>query len=221
MSLNIKNFNNIEDIVDFISHSINTKLSEDKRVLWFLSGGSSIKIETKIAERINKEHKGDLVITLSDERYGEVNHSDSNWFQLLESGFDIPKAKLVPFLTGKSFKDTTIELREKIRIELNKADYKIGIFGIGIDGHTAGILPHTEAVNSNELICAYDTHQYDRITITGKAISFLDEAIIIAIGDMKWPMIEKLEKDIPIDEQPAQILKSVPLLTIFTDYRAE
>ncbi len=94
------------------------------------------------------------------------------------------------------------------------------MFGLGIDGHIAGILPRSDAVNSQELICTYDTPQYDRITITPHVISMLDEAIMCALGDMKWPMIEKFEEDWPIDEVPSQILKSVPLLTIFSDYRA-
>ena len=42
--------------------------------------------------------------------------------------------------------------------ELKIAEYKIGLFGIGVDsGHTAGILPDSEAVNCQELVCSYDT----------------------------------------------------------------
>ena len=100
---------------------------------------------------------------------------------------------------------------------MDNADYKIWNFGIGIDGHTAGILPHTEAVNSSELVCAYNTPLFDRVTITPKVIKELDEAIVFAMGENKWPILEKLEKEFPLEEDPSQILKQVKLLTIFTD----
>ena len=219
--LNIKTTNNLEEIADFVASSINKQLAEGKRVLWFVTGGSSIKVQSKVADKINTNLPGRLVITLTDERFGPENHPDSNWYQLKQLGFEIEKAKIITFLTGESFTDTTKRLREVLKEELEKADYKIGNFGIGIDGHTSGILPHTEAVNSRELVCAYETPQFDRVTITPKVISQLDEAIVFAMGDNKWPILEKLEKEFPLDEDPSQILKTVPLLTIFTDYKAE
>ena len=221
MSFNLVNTKDIEQISDFVAASINRELDNGHKVLWFATGGSSIKIESRIAQKIHKDFKGELVITLTDERFGNLNHPDSNWFQLKESGFDVPSAKFIPFLNGKSFRETVEEIRVKIKEEFEKADYKIGMFGLGIDGHIAGILPRSDAVHSDELICAYDTPQYDRITITPHVISKLDEAVMCALGDMKWPMIEKFEEDWPIDEVPSQILKSVPLLTIFSDYKKE
>ena len=71
---------------------------------------------------------------------------------------------------------------------------------------------------------------FSRITITPFAIKKLDEAVIWAQGEEKWEVIKNLKNDIParphegsgaggdITKQPAQILKKVPLLTIFTDY---
>lgn len=221
MSLNIKTTDNLEEIADFVAASINKQLSDGKRVLWFVTGGSSIKVQSKVADKINTNLPGRLVITLTDERYGEENHPDSNWYQLKVLGFEIEKAKIIPFLTGESFTDTTKRLREVLKEELKKADYKIGNFGIGIDGHTAGILPHTEAVNIPELVCAYETPQFDRITITPKVILELDEAIVFAMGENKWPILEKLEKEFTLEEDPSQILKKVPLLTIFTDMKME
>jgi len=220
MNLNIKTTKDIEEIADFVAGSINRKLEKGKRVLWFVTGGSSIKVQSRIANKIKTNLPGRLVITLTDERFGEENHSDSNWFQLKQLGFEIPNAKIIVFLTGESFRETTERLREVIKEEIKKADYKIGNFGIGIDGHTAGILPNSEAVNSKELVCAYGTPQFDRITITPKVILELDEAVVWMQGEDKWQVVKDLiENDIEIIKQPAQILKKVPLLTIFTDYR--
>lgn len=221
MNLNIKTTKDEEDIAVFVAEAINSKLAEGKRVLWFVTGGSSIKVQSKVADKINTKLPGRLVITLTDERFGAENHPDSNWYQLKHSGFEIDNVKIINFLTGESFSDTTKRLREVLKDELEKADYKIGNFGIGIDGHTAGILPFSDAVNSSELVCSYETPSFDRITITPKVITKLDEAIVFAMGEMKWPILEKLQKEFPIDEDPSQILKTVPLLTIFTDYKAD
>jgi 6-phosphogluconolactonase/glucosamine-6-phosphate isomerase/deaminase len=217
MNLNIKTTKDIEEVANFTANSINKQLELGKRVLWFVTGGSSIKVQSKIAPKINTKFPGRLVITLTDERFGKENHPDSNWYQLKQLGFEIDKVKIINFLEGESFTDTVKRLRIVLREELVKADYKIGMFGIGIDGHTAGILPHTEAVNSLELVCAYETPQFDRVTITPKLISQLDEAVVFAMGENKWPILEKLAKEFPLEEDPSQILKTVPLLTIFTD----
>ena len=42
MNLNIKTIKNDEEIVEFVAGSINRQLEKGKKVLWFISGGSSI-----------------------------------------------------------------------------------------------------------------------------------------------------------------------------------
>jgi 6-phosphogluconolactonase/glucosamine-6-phosphate isomerase/deaminase len=219
MSLNIKTTKNILEIADYVSSVINRELKLGNKVLFFISGGSAIPLEVEISKKISEVNSGNLVVTLVDERYGLVDHLDSNWFNLKEGGFKIKGAKFIPMITGKDFSTTIKDAQKMLKDEITKAQYKIGIFGVGIDGHTAGILPKTEALKSKELACAYQTELYDRITITPKTILMLDEAIIYAMGDIKWPIIEKLKNEISIEEMPAQILKKVPLLTIFTDYK--
>jgi 6-phosphogluconolactonase len=218
VNLNINN--NIGGMVDFVSSSINRELSLGKKVLWFISGGSSIYAEIEIYKKITPAQDR-LVITLVDERYGPVGHKDSNYFQLKELGFDIPESKFIPYLNGDDISNTTQNINKIICEEIKKTDYMIGIFGIGTDGHTAGILPNSTALNSKEFVCGYKTELYNRITITPKVIGMLDEAILYAVGEPKWKVVNKLSYEIPIEDMPAQILKKVPLLTIYTDYVKE
>ena len=222
MKLNIKSADNTKEIADFVVNLINNKLEENLRVLLFVSGGSAIPFEVFISNKISKLYINNLTVTLIDERYVPVDNSDSNWFNLKKEGFNTENIKFIPYLTGKDFNTTTKEIEKILKKEINNSDYKIGIFGIGIDGHTAGILPHTLAVSSKDYVCAYETELYNRITITPFAVEKFDQAIVYAVGKSKWPILEKLENDtLSIDEQPAQVLKKVPLLTIFTDYKAE
>ncbi|PIR68677.1 hypothetical protein COX93_01290 [Candidatus Nomurabacteria bacterium CG_4_10_14_0_2_um_filter_30_12] len=219
MNIALKNTKDIKEVSDFIASSILKQLDLDKKVLFFIAGGSSVSVAVAVANNLKKDLLSNLVVVLTDERYGEVSHKDSNFFQLIEKGFDIPQAKIIPVLNNDD-KIITVEKFSKILgQELKKSDYKIALFGIGADGHVAGILPYSGAVYSEDLVYGYDTPTFSRITITPKVIKDLDEAIVWAQGENKWEALENLEKDIDINLAPAQILKKVPLLTIFTDYK--
>ncbi len=219
MNLNIKNINNLTEVATIISSSILYQLEAGKRVLLFLSGGSAIPLEVEVSRQIKKFPHANLVVTLADERFGLLNNPDSNWFKLMSAGFDLPEARGIPFLTGDKLLATETRIHDLLEIELNKANYKIAILGFGIDGHTAGIFPHTKAVTAHDVIFSYETEPYHRITITPRVIESLDEIVVFAEGEDKWPIISALKDDISIDEQPAQLFKKVPLLTIYSDYK--
>lgn len=208
-----------EDAANFIASSILNKLKSGKRVLFFVTGGSSIAVGAKVAKFLENYPHKNLTIMLTDERYGLEGHKNSNWQQLLEKGFSLPEAKLVSILSGGNCVVTTEKFNQNLEQEFKNAEYKIGLFGIGKDGHTAGILPE-RAMRSENLAFSYETPTFFRITMTPKAIEKLDEAVIWAQGKDKWNTLESLEKNIPTIKQPAQILKKVPLLTMFSDYSA-
>lgn len=226
MDFTIKTTSRPEDAGEFLASTILKRLELGKKVLFLISGGSAIPVVLKTAdilrESANKNQSKNLqnlTITLADERYGEIDHPDSNWRQLTEKGFNLPEAKIIYVLTGDDMETTAEKWNEALKQELEKADYRIGLFGIGADGHTAGILPESPAVLSDSFAHGYTTSQFSRITMTGKAIEKLDEAVAWVQGENKWGVIESLAKNADINLQPAQILKKVPLLTIFTDYK--
>ena len=191
-------------------------------MLLFLTGGSSISVGVKIAEILKQEDKNlleNLAVTLTDERYGPIDHFNSNFFQLTEKGFSLPSAKIIPVLIDDDRNITTEKFETNLNEEFTKAEYKIGLFGVGADGHTAGILPLSEATHAESLAFSYDTATFSRITITFNSIKKLDEAVVWMRGEDKWNIIEDLKTEIDIIKQPAQILKKVPLLTIFSDYK--
>jgi len=218
MALNIYKNKDQKEIAEYIYSSINKQLTLGKKVLWFICGGSSIDIEVLIANKLKDIPKDRLTITLTDERYGDIDHIDSNLSQLYKKGFHIDGAKIIPFLNGKDIESTTKDIIKILKKEIDISDYKIGLFGVGVDGHTAGILPYSKALYSNDLISYYNTPLYKRITITEKVIEKLDEGFVYALGELKIPVIEELkENNISTEVQPSQILKKIPILTIFTD----
>lgn len=208
----------VKDYVEpggFIANKILEKLAQNKKVFWFATGGSSSRICIEVAKIISEHSHQGLTVSLTDERYGPVGHQDSNWQKLIEGGFVLPEARLMPVLLGENRSITTEQFNTKLEEALDSADYKIGLFGVGLDGHTAGILPESPAVESPDWAVDYGSEKFERITITPKTIARLDEAVVFTEGKEKLIILQSLEKDANIKDQPAQILKSVPLLTIF------
>ncbi len=213
-----KKITSTKPVADYISDTLTRALHAGRQTLWLVPGGSSIAIAIEVSKRLHSQNLQNLAVTLTDERYGQVGHADSNWLQLQDGGFDLPGATLLPILNGQDRAQTTEEFDKLLGKALEHADYAFGFFGIGPDGHTAGILPNSPAVYSQHLAASYDAGNFERITVTPLAIARLDEAVTYAVGKPKWPVLEQLEKTSQeFTKQPAQALKTVPGLTIFND----
>jgi len=223
MGMTFRTTTDLDEVAIFIASSVVKQLEAGKKVLLFLTGGSSVVVGVKIAD-ILRESKdtnllANLTVTLTDERYGPIDHFNSNFFQLTEQGFSLPQAKIIPILVDEDRNITVEKFNANLNEEFIRAEYKIGLFGVGVDGHTSGILPETSAVNAKDLAFGYDTATFSRITITFNAIEKLDEVVVSAQGKDKWKVLEELKTDIELTRQPAQILKRVPVLTIFSDMK--
>jgi 6-phosphogluconolactonase/glucosamine-6-phosphate isomerase/deaminase len=212
----------IETASQLLFSALRSHLANNERVLWLLSGGSAIDVAVRVSQLLPIDYQENLYVMLMDERYGTVGHADSNWKGMQAAGFDFAKVTAMPTLDGYDA-ERTRDLFEQHFTELMKAcQYHVGLFGIGADGHTAGILPHSEASASHEVVAMYSAGPFQRITLTADALKRLDEAFVYAIGKDKWPvMAQILNEDKPFDDQPAQLLKVLPKMTLFTDYKGE
>lgn len=212
-------FRKIDDAapaVDYLVSLLREKLSDGSKVLWLVPGGSAIAVAVKVAQGLQNSDLTNLTVTLTDERYGPVGHEDSNWHQLHHAGFHLPGATMVPVLHGHSVQETTTEFARHLQEYCQGAAYCVGFFGLGPDGHTAGILPASPAVTADEWACSYQAN-FLRVTMTPPAIAALDEAVVYAMGEAKRRPLEQLQQDLPTSQQPAQALKKVPKLIIFND----
>ena len=209
-----------------LARSIEAALHDGRQVLWLLSGGSAVDIAAKAAKALPDTGMKNVTISLIDERFGPVGHPESVWQQLEEAGFAVTGAKLVPVLNGKSLEETAAAWEKAMREAFETCDYKIGLLGIGPDGHTAGILPHSPAssYSGSKLVFAYQSEAipgvrpaFERITLTRHALSQLDEIVAPAMGESKREALENLQRELPVDEQPAQILKQAKELYVYND----
>ena len=206
-----------------LTRSLTDALTTHSRVLWLVPGGSNIALAVRVMQSLSEQVSQKLHIMLTDERYGALDHADSNFRQLREAGFTPLSAHFIPTLeAGLSLEATAAKYAENFEREASEAGYIIAQFGIGPDGHIAGILPGSPASRSEQLAVGYHTEQFDRLTLTFPALKRIDEAYVFAFGEAKKPALEQLKAaTLPLTEQPAQILRQIPEATVYNDCIAE
>jgi 6-phosphogluconolactonase/glucosamine-6-phosphate isomerase/deaminase len=218
--MNYRYIPSTDTVSEYLAETLQTHLAANEDVLWLVSGGSAIATAVAVADKLKDSDLSGLSVSLVDERYGTIGHSAENWRQLLEAGFKLPTAQLYRPLTGHSRAETTMAFNLWLAEHITHANYSIGLFGIGTDGHTAGIKPGTASVDVPEWETDFDGADFERITMTPRAIEQLNEAVLLAMGPEKSEVIDQLlHQNLPLTVQPAQVLKMVKKSTLFTDYK--
>ncbi len=209
--------------ISSLGNTIGNALKEGRNVLWVLSGGSNISIAVEVMNMLQnfvaKKDLERLTITLSDERYDDLGHKDSNWQQLIDAGLNISNINTIPVLLGLDFEKTKDDFSVKVKKAYNKADIIIGQLGIGTDGHIAGILPSSRGIDDTSVAVAYEANDYKRITLTLKMIKKISVVFLFAFGESKKSIIRGLtsRSDLATNEMPAQILKKMKDVRVYCD----
>lgn len=206
---------------------LTTRLTEELRangsVLWLVSGGSNIALSVQVMRDLPEDMLPRLTCLLTDERYGKPGHADSNWQQLAQAGFmerDVRfPATLIPDMT---LDDTCLHYDTLIAKELASAERVVAQFGIGGEGHIAGIMPRSSALASDKLVAGYDSADFRRITLTPVALRQAHLAYAYVYGETKLEALQRLQSQkLSLDEQPAQILKEIDEAHLYTDQKLE
>lgn len=211
---------NWDDAANALAKRLIDELSSGKHVLWLTSGGSNVDAAVNIMHQIPEDLSANLSVMPVDERYGTPGHADSNWRKLSDSGFQSKKARLIPALKdGLDFKQNITHYNELAQQAFSEHEVVIGQLGIGADGHIAGILPGSPACDeSKELITGYSAPPFKRMTLTFPGLKKIDAAYVLAFGDNKLEPLNRLKSEtVPINEQPAQILKSIGETYVYND----
>lgn len=202
-------------LADLVAEEVIEQLTNGKKVCLFLGGGSLVNSYDFLAEKLflarSPEIELDfdlLTITLTDERL----HTDqSNAMTLytkskilveaMKSGANIllpnfsqnPKASVAVF---DKFLTTIFN-------ETNQY-YPIGVVGVGVDGHIAGIKPNPSAERFSKTFVTPKATQrfvanYDwaddfpwRITLNPKALELLNSIYVGAFGELKLGVLDQL-----------------------------
>jgi len=210
---------NQKSAITGLAESINSALErDDQDILWLVSGGSAIEIAVE-ARKLLDVTKTDkrLHVGLIDERYGSKDHKDSNYLALIQAGFNTSGIIMHPVLKNKSLETTTSDYNQIITKLVNDCNTVIALYGMGGDGHTAGLLPNNPIMNSEQIVDSYKGKDFYRITTTPRLIKLLDEVVLYVVGKSKWPIISMFIRN-QADNLPVEILYNAKKLSVYTDY---
>lgn len=200
--------------------ALGSALATHERVLWLISGGSNIALSVAVMNELDEGVTERLVIMQTDERYVAPDSSDCNWRQLVDAGFDPKQATTYPVIERADEARDAVVARFGARLaaEFDAADIVIGQFGIGGDGHTAGVKPHSVGIASQELACGYTAADFERVSMTLAAICHMNQAFIYAFGDDKYEALQALiARHASRDDQPAAIFWDLTAASLFSD----
>lgn len=146
-----------------------------------------------------------------DERYVPLTSNDSNHKLILNT---INPEKFHFFDTSLPIEDCL----EQYQSELPKDPFDLIILGIGPDGHTASLFPHSPALEEKNPVSYTTTDDFavhDRLTLTFPVIMKAKKLLVLLKGAEKRQLLDKLTtKPIKTEEFPAKKLLEHPNLDI-------
>ncbi len=200
-----------------LATNIQGHLSKNKKVLWFVSGGSSLPIAKQAFDLLG-EGTNNLFIALVDDVYDAG--VQSNWSKFVQLGFDPDMVRCSEILRKNlSLPETAQHFKDLVNKQMDWADVSIGQFGIGEGFHTGGIQPGSvAAIERNLPVVGYKDGDILRITVTPALIADLDEVYINSFGANKRPLVQHfINSDASIDKEPTQSLKTAKTSVLYTD----
>jgi 6-phosphogluconolactonase len=188
-----------------------------------LSGGSTPKLLYKLLA--SEEYRGRIAwdrvqFYFGDERWVPHTGKDSNFklandylFQPLgihtSRVFPMPTEGLEPQQAAEQY-EATIR-REFALASREMPRFDLVFLGMGDDGHTASLFPHTAALREyGKLVAAnhVDTLDTWRITLTAPVLNAAGHVLFMVAGESKAPALKQvLEGDYDPKEYPSQLLR--------------
>ncbi|MDB5180575.1 MAG: 6-phosphogluconolactonase, 6-phosphogluconolactonase [Candidatus Saccharibacteria bacterium] len=194
-----------ENAVEILQLSIEAKGTAS----WVLAGGSSPMLAYKklVKDFADALDWSKVTVLIGDERMVALNHKDSNYgaiSSLFNKSIELSKLKwLVPDTT----RDTATAARDyaaKIAAE-NFVEFDLVWLGVGEDGHTLSLFPGNVAFTEPTdewVIPVHDSPKppSERITLSLKALEYVDELVIFAVGASKQDALKeaRLKRLLPI-----------------------
>jgi 6-phosphogluconolactonase len=166
-----------------------------------VSGGSTPKpLYEALAEQVLPWQK--IQVFWGDERYVSEDHPDSNQGMVRQAWLNrvqIPERNIHPMPTqaGDPVVDARQYEREIVKFwQISAGEFPIFdivLLGMGDDGHTASLFPHTEALTvGDHLVTVGNKDGQPRLTLTAPAINHARCVMFLVAGENKGPALAQV-----------------------------
>ncbi|MGL5793893.1 MAG: 6-phosphogluconolactonase [Waterburya sp.] len=191
----------VERSQEIILSRLQTAIESRERFTIALSGGSTPKpIYEALATQSLPWEK--IHIFWGDERYVPKTHSDSNQLMARQAWLDkvsIPDSNIHPLNTtaGDPIQDAQLheaELQQFFQTQPGEIPvFDLILLGMGDDGHTASLFPHTEALTVRDrLITVGNKDGQPRLTFTVPLINHARCVMFVVAGASKRPALKEI-----------------------------
>ncbi len=166
-----------------------------------------------------------------DERYVPSDHPDSNEGMARHAWLDqvaFPSANIHPMPTANpdpaaSASQHEAELRQFFQLQAGEFPrFDVILLGIGDDGHTASLFPHTDALRVHDrLVTVGNKDGQPRITFTAPLINHARSVLFIVSGTSKRPALDQIfAPTADSDSFPARLIQPMGELWWLLDQAA-
>jgi len=236
--MNIKRFDSkgaVQDslIEDLANYFVN---NSDKPILFFYSGGSAFELYLILYERIKDTVFKELIFAPIDERK-DFEHSNYEEFRKFDCYDDFVEKGVLFLHCGNLNQDldkiaTNYDelVKHMIGYVHSEGGKAIGLFGMGADGHTAGIFSYLENreffdnsfINTEKYVFGYNVGQknefHERISLTVPAFRTFDSSYVYVCGEQKKVSFDKaIDGSNDFNEIPSRVWKTLSDVNIYTD----
>ncbi|AUC60644.1 6-phosphogluconolactonase Pgl [Cyanobacterium sp. HL-69] len=211
---------------EFIINRIEDTITEKGICTIALAGGSTPK---PVYEAIAlKQLSWDKIhVFWGDERYVAPTHPDSNQKMAREAWLnkvEIPSDNIHPMPTmGNNPQDDALkhdqEIRDFFSCPQGFPPFDIILLGMGDDGHTASLFPHTKALeNTENLITVGNKEDSLRLTFTAPLINAAHCVLFLVSGSNKQKALQQVfSQDCNPREYPSKMIQPQGELIWFLD----
>lgn len=208
-----------EETLDYcINHWIETALTAIEDHDFFavaLSGGSTPKAIYKglvASDAASKIDWSKVFFFWSDERSLPPSHEESNYHMAMEEAglnhLPIPRENVFRMIAETDIENNAKNYEEIIKKKLGSHGFDLIMLGMGDDGHTASLFPHTKALHAkNRLVVANEVPQKKtwRMTFTFECINAAQQICVYVLGTTKKDTLLKvLTSSFKPEEMPSQ-----------------
>ena len=221
-----------EAVVAHIVEVVLETLKEKEYCSISLSGGSTPR---QIYEKLAREGENrglpwkSIRLFWGDERAVPYDHPDSNYRMVKEAlldHVDIPDENVFPVPNPENPVSAARGYEKMLQSQFSPGEYSfdLSLLGMGDDGHTASIFPHTDLVKERKSwvreVYLQDQNMY-RISVTAPVINSSGNIAFLIKGANKAEALkEVLEGERNASQYPSQLIRRSPHVHYFMDSEA-